>query len=202
LEERRARVLDLAEPYDALQLLANLAFSVLPLDAERYVESEARGHQRAGLVDALPVERAVLRGSLVAEPIARASVPTDGRWQRGLTASGFSMHLVGQLSNLSAPLAAVFEILPDEPITPTRPPESCHPTTGRLGNGVVQRAVVRVLAATDAVMRGADIHRAVERLLEHPVSKDSVSWCLASGVRGKEPRFERVAYGRYRLRRS
>jgi hypothetical protein len=108
------------------------------------------------------------------------------------------MHLLGRLTNLSAPLAAVFEALPDEPIEPSLRPEP-QVATGRLGNGVVQRAVVKVLAAAGAPMRGADIHLAVERLLGHHVSKNSVSWCLAAGARAKESRFERVAYGRYRL---
>ncbi len=71
---------------------------------------------------------------------------------------------------------------------------------GRLGNGEMQRAVVKVLEAANGPMRGADIHRAVERLLGRPVSKNSVSWCLLAGVRAKEPRFERVSYGTYRLR--
>jgi hypothetical protein len=56
-----------------------------------------------------------------------------------------------------------------------------------------------VLAAADKPMRGADIHRAVERMLGHPVSKNSVSWCLAAGVQGTQPRFERISYGVYRL---
>lgn len=109
------------------------------------------------------------------------------------------MHLVGQLSNPSVSLVAVFEAPPNKRITSPERPESCPSTTGRLGNGVVQRAVVKVLTATDAAMRGAEIHRAVEDLLGHPVSKDSVSWCLAAGVKGTMPRFERVAYGCYRL---
>jgi hypothetical protein len=109
------------------------------------------------------------------------------------------MHLVGQLSNPSGPLEAVFEALPGEPLEATRQPIP-EPERGRLGNGVVQRAVVSVLAASAEPMRGTDIHLAVERLLGHPVSKNSVSWCLAAGVRAKEPRFERVARGCYRLR--
>jgi hypothetical protein len=72
----------------------------------------------------------------------------------------------------------------------------------RLGNGVVQRTVVKVLEAANEPMRGADIHQAVEGLLGHPVSKDSVSCCLSTGARSKQPRFERVACGYYRLRRS
>jgi hypothetical protein len=109
------------------------------------------------------------------------------------------MHLLGRLTNPSAPLQAVFAALPDEPLEPVEQPTP-PPATGRLGNGVVQRAVVKVLAASGGPLRGAEIHRAVERLLGRPVSKDSVGWCLGTGARGKEPRFERVSYGRYRLR--
>jgi hypothetical protein len=94
----------------------------------------------------------------------------------------------------------VFEALPDEPLEPVEQPTPPS-ATGRLGNGVVQRAVVKVLAAEGGPMRGAEIHRAVERLLGRPVSKDSVSWCLRTGARGKEPRFQRVSYGTYRLRK-
>jgi hypothetical protein len=108
------------------------------------------------------------------------------------------MHLVGQLSNPSSSLQAIFNALLDEPIEQTMRPEP-QVATGRLGNGVVQRAVVKVLTATGGPMRGADIHLAVERLLGHPVSKHSVSWCLAAGVRAKEPRFKRISYGCYRL---
>ncbi len=108
------------------------------------------------------------------------------------------MHLVGQLVNPSAPLMAVFETLSDGLLPPT---ERLQPQleTGRLGNGVVQRAVVKVLAAAQRPMRVLEVHGAVEGLLGHPVSKDSVSWCLAAGVRGMAPRFERVARGRYVL---
>lgn len=117
---------------------------------------------------------------------------------------GFSpnilVHLVGRLSNPSAALGAVFEALPDKPLEPKErlAPE---PEKGRLGNGVVQRAVVKVLAADDGPMRCADIYRAVEGVLGHPVSKDSVSWCLATGAKDKAPRFDRVDYGTYRLNR-
>jgi hypothetical protein len=69
----------------------------------------------------------------------------------------------------------------------------------RLGNGVVQRAVVKVLAASDAPTRLAHIYAAVEARLGHSVSKESVSWCLRTGCGGDEPRFERVSYGCYRL---
>jgi hypothetical protein len=74
------------------------------------------------------------------------------------------------------------------------------PEPRRLGNGVVQQAVIKVLATADGPMRCADVHEAVERLLGPPVSKNSVSWSLAADARSKEPRFERVAPGCYRLK--
>jgi hypothetical protein len=107
------------------------------------------------------------------------------------------MHLLGRFTNPSAPLAAVFEALPDEPIESTTHPEP-EPATGRLGNGEVKRAVIKALAEADRPMRGADIHLAVERLIGRPISKNSVGWCLAAGAKGKEPLFERIAQGYYR----
>jgi hypothetical protein len=94
----------------------------------------------------------------------------------------------------------VLNALPDEPLEATA--GACLPLVPalrRLGNGVVQRAVVKVLATAGAPMRRADIHAAVERQLGQSVSKESVNWCLCSGSRGSEPRFERVTYGCYRL---
>jgi hypothetical protein len=93
---------------------------------------------------------------------------------------------------------AVFEALPDEPIKPTMFPEPL-PERDRLGNSVVQRVIVKVLAATNEPMRRADIRLAVEQLLRRPVSINSVGWCLETGLRAKQPRFERVSYGCYRL---
>jgi hypothetical protein len=118
--------------------------------------------------------------------------------------AGMSMHLVGQLSNPSSGLRTVLDAFPDGlrgscgrshgPIVP-------QPVMHKLGNGVVQRAVVKVLAAADQPLRRADVQAAVEELLGQSVSQDSVSWCLSAGARGKEPRFERIARGCYRLRR-
>lgn len=65
--------------------------------------------------------------------------------------------------------------------------------------GWVLDAVVQVLADRPESMRLTHVHAAVETLLDQTVSKDSVGWCLSTGARGKEPRFERVAYGCYRL---
>jgi hypothetical protein len=68
--------------------------------------------------------------------------------------------------------------------------------------GWVIDAVVRVLADEDRPMRSMHVRAAVESLLGRSVSKDSVDSCLSTGARGKEPRFERVSYGCYRLIRS
>jgi len=108
------------------------------------------------------------------------------------------VHLLGHFSNPSAPLKAVFEALPDEPIEPRVRPAP-QPATGRLGNGVVQRAVVKVLAAAQQPAEIAAVHAAVESLLGRSVSKHSIYWCLSAGARGKAPRFERIAPGVYRL---
>ena len=65
--------------------------------------------------------------------------------------------------------------------------------------GWVLDAVLQVLADQAEPMRVTHVHATIEKLLGQTVSKDSVSWCLSTGVRGKKPRFERVAYGCYRL---
>jgi hypothetical protein len=113
------------------------------------------------------------------------------------------MHLVGQLSNPSAALVAVFEAAGGALRRPAglQRPIAVEPASRRLGNGVVQRAVVQVIAAANGPMRGADVHQAVERLLGRPVSKNSVSWSLAADARSEEPRFERTTRGHYQLRR-
>jgi hypothetical protein len=49
-------------------------------------------------------------------------------------------------------------------------------------------------------MRTGEVQADVEHLLGHPVAKESVSWSLRTGSRGKKPRFECVAYATYRLR--
>ena len=92
------------------------------------------------------------------------------------------MHLVGQLSNLSGPLKAVFEAVSSAPLPATWCPAPQH-ETDRLGNGIVQRAILEVLATAGRPLRGTDIHAAVAHLLGHQVSKNSVSWSLAAGAR-------------------
>lgn len=108
------------------------------------------------------------------------------------------MHLVGQLYNLSASLERVLAA----PAPTRRAAQSSDPpAVGRLGNGVVQRAIAKVLVAADGPMRLRDIHAAVGRILGRPVSYASVEWCLRMGVKRKAPQFERVQPGSYRLAR-
>jgi hypothetical protein len=69
----------------------------------------------------------------------------------------------------------------------------------KLGNGVVQRAIVKALGAAGRPMRLAEVQAAVEVLVGQSVSRNSIKWCLSTGARDKKPRFERVAPGCYRL---
>ncbi len=109
------------------------------------------------------------------------------------------MHLVGQLSNPSAPLAAVLEAAFVVRPGPRELRESVvvEPASRRLGNGVVQRAVVKVLAMAQRPMCGQEVRLGVDALLGHPVSENSISSCLAYGVRRREPLFVRVTRARY-----
>jgi hypothetical protein len=106
------------------------------------------------------------------------------------------MQLVGQLSRPLPRLQAVLD-LPKAPVGYQRPDD--REQGRRLRNGAVQRAIVKVLMETGEPMRLSAIHAAVERLLDQPVSIESVSWCLRMDVKGKRLRFERVARGFYRL---
>lgn len=108
------------------------------------------------------------------------------------------MQLLGQLANPSYFLEQTLAAPSPKP----RPSSatSAASTTGRLGNGVVQRAALKVLAASDRPLRTGEVQAAIETLLGHPVAKESVSWSLRTGSRGESPRFERVAYATYRLR--
>jgi hypothetical protein len=115
------------------------------------------------------------------------------------------MRLVGQLSNPSPSLRAVFDALPGGSLAPTAGPDRSvvpAPVARRLGNGVVQRAAVKVLAAAQQPLSVQEAQAAVADLLGHPVSKGSINCCLSTGTLGREPRFERVARGCYRLRRD
>lgn len=67
--------------------------------------------------------------------------------------------------------------------------------------GWVAEAIERVLVAHDGPMRAKAVHEAVETLLGRSVSWSSVKNALVDGLTGKSPRFARVAYGCYQLRR-
>jgi hypothetical protein len=68
----------------------------------------------------------------------------------------------------------------------------------RLGNGVVQRAVMGALVAAPRVLTVAEVQVAVEERLGIEVSGDSVRSCLSTGARGPRPIFERADPGCYR----
>jgi hypothetical protein len=68
----------------------------------------------------------------------------------------------------------------------------------RLGNGVVQRAVMGALVAARGVLTVAEVQGAVEERLGMEVSRDLVRSCLSSGARGPHPIFERTDPGCYR----
>jgi hypothetical protein len=113
------------------------------------------------------------------------------------------MHLVGvgQLSNPSQGLQSILD-LSENRVKPRPSQPQWQPAQRRLGNGVVQRAVMQVLGDADGPMRTGEVQAGVERLLGHPVAKESVSWSLRTGSRGAKPRFECVGYATYRLRSS
>jgi hypothetical protein len=110
------------------------------------------------------------------------------------------LRLVGQLSNLSSPQERVLAgpARADGARRATIESVATRPQSRRLGNGVVQRAVVRALEHGEA-MRVADIWAAVERLLGVPVSYESVSWCLRMGSRKEMSDFIRPTYDYYQL---
>lgn len=129
-------------------------------------------------------------------------VQASGRYSNHLDSNNETLvRLVGQLSNPSASLAAVFEAVAVVRPGPRELRESVvvEPASGRLGNGVVQRAVVKVLAMAQRPMCGQEVRLGVEVLLGHPVSENSISSCLAYGVRRREPLFVRVTRARYVL---
>jgi hypothetical protein len=110
------------------------------------------------------------------------------------------MRLVGQLVNLAGPLGVVLGAHHVGDFGGLKRRSTvAGPEPRRLGNGVVQRAVVKVLSDASRPMRAPEVHEAVEGLLGHTVSRGSVSWCLAAGARGEAQRFVRVARERYRL---
>jgi hypothetical protein len=69
----------------------------------------------------------------------------------------------------------------------------------RLRTGAVPAAIMRVLAESVEPMRMCDIHVEVEGLIGQPVTRSAVKNYLANHCKGSQPRFVRLARGRYRL---
>jgi hypothetical protein len=112
------------------------------------------------------------------------------------------MHLVGQLSNPpNGSVKTVLEAYP-EGLSQRSRPTSVSLRTKRLGNGVVHRALIKALAVAGRPMGVCEAQAAVEALLGHGVSRDSVNSCLSTGACRVQPFFWRVAPGRYRLIRD
>src|SRR5271165_44450 len=111
------------------------------------------------------------------------------------------MHLSGHYSNHSPAFTGVLDAFaagfPDQ--GGQRRPVFETSKSRRAGNGVIQRAVIRVMAGVDRPMDVGEVHTTVEGLLGCPVSRDSVNSCLSTGARGAWPSFQRVERGRYRL---
>jgi hypothetical protein len=109
------------------------------------------------------------------------------------------VRLVGQLSNPSQSLLSILGLPMGRVKRQVQQPFSLQPAPKRLGNGVVQRAVVQVLTEANGPLRTGEVQAGVERLLRRPVAKESVSWSLRTGSCGEDSRFERVGYATYRL---
>lgn len=72
---------------------------------------------------------------------------------------------------------------------------------GRRKFGTVSAAIVTVLSEADSELRVREIRACVEALLGSGVSRHSIKGYLHKECRGNNPRFERLARGRYKLRR-
>ena len=107
------------------------------------------------------------------------------------------MRLVGQLSNPSSRLQSILDLSASRVKSQVSQSTLLRPAPRRLGNGVVKRAVIRVLGEAAKPMKTGEVRAAVEELLGHPVSPESVSWVLRMESRGERPRFECVAYATY-----
>jgi hypothetical protein len=79
---------------------------------------------------------------------------------------------------------------------PNEPPQ--HPEApSRIGD--IPKAINSVLARAAGPMHTITIHRAVEQHLGRSVSYRTIKACLSADLRSKEPTFQRVAWGEYRL---
>ena len=69
----------------------------------------------------------------------------------------------------------------------------------KLRNGLVPRAIQRVLAEAGEPMCVQDIYASVEDRLSMPVPKTSVNAWLSQNAKGEQPLVARLGRGRYRL---
>lgn len=69
----------------------------------------------------------------------------------------------------------------------------------KLRDGLVAKAIERVLGDSGGPMRARDIHAEVEELLGMPVPASSVKNWLAKNARGNADRLVPLGRGRYRL---
>jgi hypothetical protein len=74
---------------------------------------------------------------------------------------------------------------------------SNSPTSTPRRIGDIPKAITRILTDAGEPLHVTEIHRAVERLLDRPVNYSSVKSCLSGGVIKPNPKFRRIAYGRY-----
>src|ERR1035441_7420918 len=141
-------------------------------------------------------------GSFPRSDCRRYEVQDGLQARRRVRELSYQAHLSGHYSNHSPAFTGVLDAFPGgipEQID-RRVLEA--PRTGRLGNGVVQRAVIKALVEAGRPMDVGEAQTAVEQLLGYPVSRDSVGSCLSTGARAARLGFERVARGRYRLPRA
>jgi hypothetical protein len=109
------------------------------------------------------------------------------------------MRSSGHYSNPPKALKTVLRCPSEGLSSPRGAPKAILPELKRLDNGVILRAVIRVLAEADGAMDVGEDHVAVEVLLGRSVSRDSVGSCLSTGARAARCRFEHVERGRYQL---
>lgn len=114
------------------------------------------------------------------------------------------MGLRGQFSNLSRPLSDLLSHSltgADDGQDLREVKATAGWPDGRRKFGTVSEAILRVLAEAEGELPVAAIRAEVERLLDGPVSRFSVSDYLLVRSKGRRPLFERTRHGRYRLLR-
>ena len=109
-----------------------------------------------------------------------------------------AIHLVRALSNqgLAAKLGPLSILRQELLRSAAKSPRQSATPPPRIG--AIANAVCDVLAVAPESMRIVEIHRAVELRLDRPVNVRTIKNCLSEGARGANPKYERVARGRYR----